>query len=144
MLFSNILVAYDGSKASKKALQHAIDLARVTPDSTIKVVHVFGFPRAYFGEAYAAIPASAMQDYVDLSEERVQEAKSALAEANINGTVEMIQGAPAEVVLDYAKKNQSDIIVIGSRGLGGIREFVLGSVSHNVVQHAQVPVFVVK
>ncbi|MDF2937997.1 MAG: UspA domain protein, partial [Paenibacillaceae bacterium] len=34
--------------------------------------------------------------------------------------------------------------IIGSRGLGGIREFVLGSVSHNVVQHAVVPVLVIK
>jgi nucleotide-binding universal stress UspA family protein len=56
----------------------------------------------------------------------------------------MMQGAPAEVILDYTKKNHNDLIVIGSRGLGGIREFVLGSVSHNVVQHARIPVLVVK
>lgn len=58
--------------------------------------------------------------------------------------MDLIQGAAAEVLLDFAKENDSDIIIIGSRGLGGIREFVLGSVSHNVVQHAQVPVLVVK
>ncbi len=48
------------------------------------------------------------------------------------------------MILDFAVKNDNDVIVIGSRGLGGIREFVLGSVSHNVVQHARIPVLVVK
>ena len=144
MLFSNILVAYDGSKASKKALNHAIALSKLSVDAKITVIHVFGFPRAYFGEAYAAIPASVSKEYYDLSEETVEEAKLALATANVTGTVEMLQGAPAEVVLEYSKKNNIDVIVIGSRGLGGIREFVLGSVSHNVVQHAQIPVLVVK
>jgi nucleotide-binding universal stress UspA family protein len=144
MLFSNILVAYDGSKASKKALDHAISLAQATLGAKLSVIHVFGFPRAYFGEAYATIPASATKEYYDLSEQTVQDAKELLEASGVIGTVEMIQGAPAEVILEYAKKNNPDIIVIGSRGLGGIREFVLGSVSHNVVQHARIPVLVVK
>ncbi|MNP43405.1 Stress response protein NhaX [compost metagenome] len=144
MLFSNILVAYDGSKASKKALDHAIALGQATPSAKLTVIHVFGFPRAYFGEAYASIPATVTKEYFDLSEQTVQEAKDRLDAAGVTGTVKMIQGSPAEVVLDYAKVNETDVIVIGSRGLGGIREFVLGSVSHNVVQHARVPVLVVK
>jgi nucleotide-binding universal stress UspA family protein len=56
----------------------------------------------------------------------------------------LLQGSPAEVILSYAKEHGADVIVIGSRGLGGIREFVLGSVSHNVVQSARIPVLVVK
>ncbi|AOZ93569.1 universal stress protein [Paenibacillus crassostreae] len=144
MLFSNILVAYDGSKASKKALDHAIALTQAEPNAKITVIHVFGFPRAYFGEAYAAIPSTVTKDYYDLSEQTVQEAKDTLQAAGVSGTVEMIQGAPADVVLEYSKKNQCDVIVIGSRGLGTIRSYVLGSVSHNVVQQARVPVLVVK
>ncbi|MMZ71849.1 Stress response protein NhaX [compost metagenome] len=56
----------------------------------------------------------------------------------------MFQGSPAEVILSYVKKHDNDVIVIGSRGLGTIREFVLGSVSHNVVQNAKIPVLVIK
>lgn len=70
--------------------------------------------------------------------------KSVFRAAGVTANVDLIQGAAAEVLLDYAKENGSDIIIIGSRGLGGIREFVLGSVSHNVVQHAQIPVLIVK
>ncbi|MNR36447.1 Stress response protein NhaX [compost metagenome] len=72
------------------------------------------------------------------------EVKSRLEAEGLNATVELLQGSPAEVILAYAKEHGADVIVIGSRGLGGIREFVLGSVSHNVVQSARIPVLVVK
>ncbi|WP_110934197.1 universal stress protein [Paenibacillus bouchesdurhonensis] len=144
MLFTKIVAAYDGSKAGTKALDKAIELVKLTPEATLEVVHVFDFPRFYVAEGYAPVPASVNQDFYELAEKTVEEAKSRLQAAGVNGKVELFQGAPAEVILDYVKKNNNDIIVIGSRGLGGIREFVLGSVSHNVVQHAKVPVLVVK
>ena len=56
----------------------------------------------------------------------------------------MIQGSAAQSILEFADSHNSDVIIIGSRGLGSIREFVLGSVSHNVVQHARIPVLIVK
>ncbi|MCJ8014070.1 universal stress protein [Paenibacillus sp. KQZ6P-2] len=144
MLFSKILLAYDGSKASNKAMDRAIELAKANPDSVIQVVHVFDFPRIFIGEGLAPIPASVNKDFYDLAEQTVEEAKKRLADEGVNFNVEMIQGAPAETILNYAKDKGSDVIVIGSRGLGGIREFVLGSVSHNVVQHARIPVLVIK
>ena len=84
------------------------------------------------------------KEIYDLAEQTTAELRERMDNAGVNGNVEMIQGAPAEVILEYAKQNGVDLIVIGSRGLGGIREFVLGSVSHNVVQHAKIPVLVVK
>lgn len=144
MLFSKIVAAYDGSKAGTKALEKAIELVKLSPEATLEVVHVFDFPRFYVAEGYAPVPASVNQDFYDLAEKTVEEAKNRLQAAGVKGKAELYQGAPAEVILDYVKKNNNDLIVIGSRGLGGIREFVLGSVSHNVVQHAQVPVLVVK
>ncbi|MGN7360546.1 universal stress protein [Paenibacillus sp. SAF-054] len=144
MLFSKILLAYDGSKASNKALDRAIELAQSTPGSVIQVLHAFDFPRVFIGEGLAPIPASVNKDYYDLAEQTVDEAKKRLTDEGVAFNVEMIQGAPAETILKYAKDHCSDVIVIGSRGLGGIREFVLGSVSHNVVQHSRIPVLVIK
>ncbi|MBB3131415.1 nucleotide-binding universal stress UspA family protein [Paenibacillus rhizosphaerae] len=144
MLFSKILLAYDGSKASNKALERAIELAKAAPDAVIDVVHVFDFPRVYIGEGMAPIPASVNQDFYELAEQTVAEVKTRLDGEGVACNAEMIQGGPAEVILEYAKEKGNDLIVIGSRGLGGIREFVLGSVSHNVVQHATIPVLVVK
>ncbi|WP_435924054.1 universal stress protein [Paenibacillus sp. DYY-L-2] len=144
MLFSKIVAAYDGSKAANKALDRAVELVKAAPGATLEVLHVFDFPRFYVAEGFAPVPAKVNQDFYELAEKTVQEAKSRLEEAGVTAKVEMIQGAPAESILDYVNKNGADLIVIGSRGLGGIREFVLGSVSHNVVQHARIPVLVVK
>ncbi|WP_340021197.1 universal stress protein [Paenibacillus sp. FSL K6-1096] len=144
MLFSKILLAYDGSKASNQALERAIELAKVTPGSALYVVHAFEFPRFFIGEALAPLPASVNKDYYDLAVQTTEEVKGRLEAEGLNATVELLQGSPAEVILSYAKEQGADVIVIGSRGLGGIREFVLGSVSHNVVQSARIPVLVVK
>lgn len=144
MLFSKILLAYDGSQLANKALDRAIELAKAAPGSSLHVVHAFDFPRFFIGEALAPIPASVNKDYYDLAVQTAGEVKNRLDAEELNTVVEMIQGAPAEVILNYAKQQAVDVIVIGSRGLGGLREFVLGSVSHNVVQHAQVPVLIIK
>lgn len=144
MLFSKILVAYDGSKASNKALDRAIELAKLSPDAVLDVIHAFDFPRVFIGEGLAPLPPSLNNDYYNLAVQTTDEAKERIQAAGVTANVDLIQGAAAEVLLDFAKENGSDIIIIGSRGLGGIREFVLGSVSHNVVQHAQIPVLIVK
>ncbi|EHB50188.1 MULTISPECIES: universal stress protein [Paenibacillus] len=144
MLFTNILLAYDGSKAANKALGRAVELTQANPDATLHVVHAYDFPRFFVGEGLAPIPASLNKDVYDIAVQTTEEIKERIEHSGVNGQVNMIQGAPAEVILEYAKQNDIDLIVIGSRGLGGIREFVLGSVSHNVVQHATIPVLVVK
>ncbi|MDT3427839.1 nucleotide-binding universal stress UspA family protein [Paenibacillus forsythiae] len=144
MLFSTILLAYDGSKAANKALDRAIELAKVTPGAALHVVHAFEFPRFFIGEALAPLPASVNKDYYDLAVQTTEEVKKRLETEGINAKIELLQGSPAETILKYAKDNAAEVIVIGSRGLGGIREFVLGSVSHNVVQSAKIPVLVVK
>lgn len=144
MLFNKILAAYDGSKAANKALDKAIDLVKLTPGASLEVIHVFDYPRFYVADGFAPVPASVNKDFYELAERTVEEAKSRLEEAGVSAKVEMFQGSPAEVILSYVKKHDNDVIVIGSRGLGTIREFVLGSVSHNVVQNAKIPVLVIK
>ncbi|MNC43800.1 Stress response protein NhaX [compost metagenome] len=144
MIYSNILLAYDGSKASTKAFEHAVSLAKLSPGTKLHIVHVYAFPRLYIGEALAPIPASVNKEVYDFAVETSEKAEQLLKESGVEGSVELIQGGAAETILDYAKTHHCDLIVIGSRGLGGIKEFVLGSVSHNVVQHSVVPVLVVK
>jgi len=144
MLFQSILVAYDGSKASNKALEKAIALAKASPGAKLEVLHAFDFPRLYLADGFAQVPASFNQELYNLAEQTVNEARSIVAEAGVEGTVELVQGQAAEVILKHASTHDNDVIVLGSRGMGGIREFVLGSVSHNVAQHAKIPVLILK
>jgi nucleotide-binding universal stress UspA family protein len=143
MLYSKILVAYDGSIEADEALEQALKLSQLSPGTVLKVVHAFEIPNFVIGEALI-MPSPDLNNDIYAEAQAVVERAKALAAPFPNTSVEMIQGDAARTILAKAEEMQCDLIVIGSRGLGGIRELVLGSVSHHVVQHAIVPVLVVK
>lgn len=142
MLFKKILIAYDGSSISKKALQKALQIAR-DQHSELEVLHVYQIPTFIAGEAMVTAPASIELDFYNEAEAILEEAKH-LIHSPEGVDFELKQGRPSERILEYAAETGADLIVIGSRGLSGVREFVLGSVSHHVVQHSKVPVLVIK
>lgn len=143
MNYHHILVAYDGSEAAEKALQHAIHLAGDNAGNRLTVAYVRTRPRMAFEGISWVVP----NDY----EERLRQhenhmlAKAAEKTAHIpySSTV-VLTGIPAASLLEYADKHHCDLIVMGSRGLGAIKEWMLGSVSHHVVQQSKVPVLIVK
>ncbi|WP_211748129.1 universal stress protein [Paenibacillus sp. Marseille-Q4541] len=144
MSFSKILLAYDGSEVANKALEKAVQLTNMSENSVLEVLHVYDFPRVFIGEGLAPIPPSVNNEVYELAEQTVEEAKKRLAAMGADAQVELIQGSPVDVIVEYIKQNNTDLIVIGSRGLSGIREFMLGSVSHRVAQEASIPVLIVK
>ncbi|WP_017755676.1 universal stress protein [Calidifontibacillus oryziterrae] len=144
MMFSKILVAYDGSELSKKALKMAIAFAKEDPNLFIEVVHVYQFPTVAVGEGMFTPPPSVAMEYYNHAEEIVAEAKQELEKTTTNCNVVLKEGSFAKNILDHAKETGCELILIGSRGLGGIKEYFLGSVSHQVVQHSKIPVLIVK
>lgn len=142
MSYKHILVAYDGSNHAQKALKHAAGLAEAF-EAKLTVIHAYATPMLNSGDMLITAPAEWAQEYVDYSMKVLDEAKDKVPQG-VNADYRNVEGYPAQAVLDYANDTGVDLIVMGSRGLGAIREFVLGSVSHNVVQHAKVPVLVVK
>ncbi|MEK3721251.1 universal stress protein [Paenibacillus sp. FSL H8-0034] len=140
MIYSKIVVAYDGSEISEKALDSAIKLAKLNHFSHLEIIHVINIPKYVVGEAVYIPPVEINSDYSEQIVAQIQ--KSLLNPDNTN--IEIRQGSPAQTILEYADEVHADLIVIGSRGLNAISEFILGSVSHNVVQHAKIPVLVVK
>lgn len=143
MPFQHVLVAYDGSPQSKEALDRAADIVRTTSDARLTVVHAFQYPNFVVGEAMVVAPVLTELDEMSESEQILDEAKTRLSGLP-NATYRLLQGDPASSILECAAETGADLIVIGSRGLGTIREWVLGSVSHYVVQHARIPVLVMK
>jgi nucleotide-binding universal stress UspA family protein len=143
MPYTKILVAYDGSKASEDAIEQAIMLARDNKLTKLEVIHVYNMPTIIIGEAIFTPPPGHERDVIAYSQAVVEKAKN-LLEDTPHKTVTLHYGNPAKVILEQAEVTQCDLIVIGSKGHSGIKEFMLGSVSHNVVLHAKVPVLVVK
>jgi nucleotide-binding universal stress UspA family protein len=140
-LFSRVLVAVDSSDYAMKAFEYAIQLARAV-NAKVFVVHVVQNPAM----TNALVSVSELKASFKKQGMKLLTSLSSISEAKFGMTVETIleEGDPPKVILDTAKKFNANMIVIGSRGLSQIKELFLGSVSHNVTKHADIPVLVVK
>ena len=140
-MFNNILLGVDGSEHALRAAQTAGNLARAMKSETLRVVVAFEFIPPYLGEPnLQTVIATRTGD----AEKILDHALEAVGE--IPGEIhrEMLEGSPAEAILDVAGTRQVDLIVMGSRGLGKLSGLLLGSQSQKVVQHAKCPVLIVK
>lgn len=132
-----ILIAYDGSVEAKRALDWGVRLSR---DSDVAVISV--------APALAGSPkiADAIDPTSDIGVHRRQldEAAAFLLEAGIQAERVLKVGNPAEEIIDTAAEGRFDLIVVGFRGMGAVRRFLIGSVADRVVRHATVSVLVAR
>jgi nucleotide-binding universal stress UspA family protein len=141
--YSRIVVAYDHSELSKKALKMAMNLAKQDKQIELLVLMVLqpARPMVYsYGYAFEAIQDSEREEVNSIRKE-IEEDLQLLP--NKTRSV-VIEGNPGVMIVEFVKQNDCDLVVMGSRGLSGLKELFLGSVSHYVVQKATCPVFIVK
>lgn len=145
-MFKKILVPLDGSEGSWRALEHAIDLGAKF-ESQLVVVTVI---QPYSNASLLSVPLDSKtvtDGNIELSKigDKVLQMAAERLISYKNGVDYCVEiGHPSERIIALAKKDGVDTIVIGSRGLSGIAEFFLGSVSSKVSQYATVPVLIVK
>ena len=145
-MFQKIIVPVDGSDPSWLALEYARGIGEKF-GSEILVVHIV---QPFYNAGFLAMPvdnsilASQMQEMKDNAESILSMAKEKLGSYPAKIETKTETGHPSERILHLAQEGKCDAIVIGSRGLSGIAEFVLGSVSSNVSQYAKIPVLIVK
>ncbi|MFD0713131.1 universal stress protein [Paenibacillus sp. GCM10027626] len=143
MLYAHVIVAFDGSAQSWKALESGIKLVESDLAERLTVVHVYSFPYLTLADAVITASAPVQKELYDKAEAMLAEAAEKIAHLP-NSRAELLEGSPAQSILGYTEQNDGSLIIIGTRGLGGLREFMMGSVSHNVAQHSKVPVLIVK
>ncbi len=129
--FSRILVAFDGSKHSQKALKKAAQLA-LKYESQLTLLNV----------AQTMLPQMRAEAAKSMGERVVSDAVSRVKDVEVDKKVEL--GHPAKTILDVAKNGDYDVIVLGRRGLNPVRRFFLGSVSDHVVRNSECTVLIVK
>jgi nucleotide-binding universal stress UspA family protein len=138
---SMIVVGVDGSESAKAALRFALDEARLR-GAAVRAVAAWHVPTTAYGGAFVP-PADSLLDELETAARRTLE--RALADAGDHADLEVAsvvrEGAPARVLLGEA--GDADLLVVGSRGLGGFRGLMLGSVSQQCTHHAPCPVVVV-
>lgn len=142
MLCSKILVAYDGSHFADRALEKAMELAKMNASTELQVLYVENAPTITY--EYTS-NNQGMNKKIHVNDHKflhVIEKELASLPNSTSLTVEA--GSPAQVILEFTAKEKFDFIVMGSRGLTGLKELFLGSVSHFVAQNSTVPVLIVK
>ncbi|WP_456277022.1 universal stress protein [Bacillus sp. AK128] len=139
-MYKKIVLATDGSEHSKRAAENAIHIATCTENSKIEVIYVVNADRAK-SDVLASWNSIEINDS---RKERMKDVEKKALEAGVNFEVKVLHGEPGPAIVEYVNKSNTDIVVIGSRGLNTLQEFVLGSVSHKVAKHANCPVLIVK
>jgi nucleotide-binding universal stress UspA family protein len=135
-----VVVGVDGSKGSIEALKFGIEEARIR-ETAVKAVNAWHIPPGVYSSGWAAAPVD-LDEYRKHAEKSLQESiAEAGAGAGVDVTAVLLEGQPADVLCGQA--SGADLLVVGSRGLGGFRGLLLGSVSQQVVHHAPCPVVVV-
>ncbi len=136
-----VVVGVDGSDGSIGALKFALEEARIR-GAGIKVVNAWHIPPGIYGSGWSPTPVD-LDEYRKLAEKALLASveESGIADSGVEVTTILREGHAADVLCEEA--TSADLLVVGSRGLGGFRGLLLGSVSQQVVQHAPCPVVVV-
>lgn len=144
-MLEKIFVPVDGSEPGWHALEYACKLGEKF-DSEITVVHVI--------QPHYTLPTVALHGEIPFLSVNIEEieatgyklielAKEKLSQyPKVETLLEL--GHPAERILSLVKENPYDLIIIGSRGLSGLSEFFLGSISTTVSQQSPIPVMIIK
>ena len=134
-----ILVPIDGSKNSLRGLDEAIYFARQC-QATIIGLHIIKMPPGI------VLNKKRLESGTIKSVELLMDAaKTKAARHGVELNYKIIKGAdPGYDIIQFSKKHRNDLIVIGARGLGAIREAFLGSVSNYVLHKSKIPVLIVK
>ncbi|MFC1979407.1 universal stress protein [Chloroflexota bacterium] len=141
-MYKKILVPVDGSKLAECTLEHVRAIAKgcnVPEVILLRVVeplrNVYELGEDWYKDAQERIQANA-KDY--LSKE-----VAALKKDGIAADAVVISDQPAEAILNYAKQNQVDLIIMSTHGRSGVSRWVIGSVADRVVRHSVAPVLTV-
>ncbi|HKZ82419.1 MAG TPA: universal stress protein [Anaerolineae bacterium] len=139
-MFNKILVAYDGSPHSDRALDMAMALTKYTQGALILVYAHDKIP-SYLGDPNFQ---QAVNRAVIAGREMLEAAAERTHAAGVQVTTNVLEGPAAEAILRVAEAEHCDLIVMGSRGMGQLKGLLLGSVSERVLQHAAIPVMIVR
>jgi len=139
--YDKIMIATDGSKQVEKAIEAAVQLAKITGARlyTVYVIASAGYTPRNFGW---------QESLREILEAEAKKAVTFVEEAGKVSGVKVepviLEGHPADRIIKFAEQEDMDLIVMGTLGRTGLDRFLLGSIAENVVRHSKTPVMVVK
>jgi nucleotide-binding universal stress UspA family protein len=140
-MFEKILLAVGGSEHALHAARQAAGLARTMNSTELRLVVSYDSIPQYLGEPNLQ---TAIDHRLREAQAVLERAVEQLGELPCEVHTELIEGNAAEAIIEVARTRASDLIVMGSRGLGRLTGLLLGSTSQKVVAHAPCPVLIVR
>ncbi len=145
-MFKHILAPYDGSKNAMAALEKAVELKALT-GAQLTILTVYRH-HSLLEASFSMIRPGNPENMDDImrghASEIAETAKRRAIELGGTGTRAFVRNGPvARGIVSFAQEHGVDLIVLGTRGLGSVEEYLLGSVSHKVTGTARCPVLVV-
>jgi nucleotide-binding universal stress UspA family protein len=140
----SIVVGTDGSEPADEAVRQATDMAS-REGARLHLVTAYPDPQILRERTTGTGGgAHTIVDLREVAESVVQRAARDALSKGVEVETHVREGQPAEVIIDVANQEQADLIVVGSRGLTGIKRYLLGSVSSKVSEHAPCSVMIVR
>ncbi|MDP6458169.1 MAG: universal stress protein [Candidatus Bathyarchaeota archaeon] len=153
-MYKTILVSIDGSEPSDNALDHAVMLATTFKSRLILLIVVQRVMIPMFpDEGFGGVPLSAAKDMAQYQDKMrrvyknvLDESKAKIRKKHPNLLIDSIlkEGRPSATITKYAQEYGADLIVMGSRGIGGYTGWILGSTTRRVVDSCTKPILIVK
>ena len=138
--FKSILLPFDGSVFSKKALSHAYALAK---DEGSEVTALYVIPR--YEEMIGFMKTDSIRKSLHKEAERIIElAKQSVSSNGVTLATAIEEGNAADKIVETANRMKHDLIVMGSYGWRGVNKAILGSTTERVIMNASCPIMVVK
>lgn len=136
-----VLVGVDGSEGAHRALVWAVEEAR-RRHAPLEVVHAWSFPAV--GSPWGPTVDPGVSRFEAEAHQVLADQLAAVDTTDLTGPVRarVVQGGPGDVLVEFAYRAQ--LAVVGARGVGGLHELLLGSVSQHVSHHATCPTIVVR
>ncbi|EMA54818.1 universal stress protein [Halococcus salifodinae] len=144
-MYERILLATDGTAASKNAESHAIDLAN-THSAVLHVLFVIdeNIYSAYSGDEYVDEAEGPEHGLQELGEETIAHVRSAAEDVDIDVVTDVERGDPVETILNYGDRENVDMVVLGTKHRPAEYRALLGSVTNRVLRLTTRPTVVIK
>ncbi len=144
-MFHRILVPTDGSDITEKAVQTAIGLAKSLGATLYTISVKEPFPYSAISEMQPTPPQEFFDAQERIASKRVQAVRDACGAAGIACEAHTIEALhPWEAIIDHAKRNECDLLVMASHGRRGVSALLLGSETQKVLTHTTIPILVVR
>ncbi len=140
----HIMLAYDGSPCSRRALEKALEMQQDLAGTLDIVTVIPSLGTQFIQDSYPLDVAAMSPDQKAAVVEKLDQLKADCAEGGHVVSTHVLEGDVVSRLLMHAGEQAADLILVGTRGRGGFEGLLLGSVALKLVTHAKIPVVVIK